>query len=177
MNTAHVTADFALNDLSKRASSLDRATSFAPLAVGGIVWLFPILGRVFFREMTRRVVQLHLKAITYRAIVDRIALYQGLIDEDMSISDSLERLKGAMLKIRAAALKITDENKKIHRLSSLHPAILELASAAMECYTTLCDLQEDVEEHDADFASRVDGFTATSQEEFDTLLEKIAVTV
>lgn len=177
MNTAHVTADFALNDLSKRASSLDRATSLAPLAVGGIVWLFPILGRVFFRGMTRRVVQMHLKAVTYRALVDRIAHYQGLIDEDMTISDSLERLKGGMLKIRMAALQVADESKKIHRLSSLNPVILELASAVMECYTTLCDLQEDVEEHDADFASRVDGFVATSQQELDALLEKIAATV
>ncbi len=174
MSATHVTADFALHDLSKSASKLDRATSLAPLVAGRIIWFFPVLGRLFLRAMTRRVVKMHLQAVTYRALVDRMAHDQGLIDEDMTISGRLERMKDGMLKIRTAALRIADESQKIHRLRSLSPIALELAGAAKECYITLCELQEDVEEHDADIAPRVDGFVAHSQKELDDLLERIA---
>ncbi|WP_233224575.1 hypothetical protein [Thiomonas sp. X19] len=166
----NATANAVIGDFSRRTSRI-----LSPRRLFLLFLVPPLLVR-HLAKASRETARIHLDVLEYRAILGRASDEAWVFDPDLALVDQFEKLKASALRMRASALRIATSSRIHQRLRNSERAALDLVQICAELYDTLCAIQEDILEHDADHALKVQDMAANSPEELDALLARIAST-
>lgn len=179
MHAATATASVLLGDIDARLATVQRTTRLlarAPYLVIRVNFVLPIVARRAYKELSRKIAKSHLRVLELRAALSGSFKEPQVIDIDGSLCDQLANIRREILEMHRAIDKNVARYRSLNLFRASEPLVNAMERAvhvARELYDSIGDLQEDIEEHDADLLPRGNGLVATSQQDLDEVLKRL----